>query len=259
MVEEKIIEGEQSTNESSEKKTEEKSTEEIFYNEDGTVKEAEKKEEKKVEETEDEKVAREEKEAKDTKDAADAAIKEKAVDDKNKKKDGVPEKYDVKLADDSLISDERKEKIESFAKDRGFSNEHAQSLVNEVVNEAVEEAVTLYQEATLENAKELADVTWPQQCKDDKEIGGDDYAKNAELSKRAREATSSPEFNKILLETGYGNHPEVVRHFLRLGKMMSDDQLVLGGGKGPIKEKDAADVFYGEGTIENEGAGAVEE
>ncbi len=44
--------------------------------------------------------------------------------------------------------------------------------------------------------------------------------------------------------TSYGNNPELMRFLVRIGKAMSDDQLLLAKGKGPEK-KSAAEVFYG--------------
>ena len=125
----------------------------------------------------------------------------------------------------------------------------------EQVNGTVDEAVNLYVEAAEETLKELVEVTWPKAAQEDKEIGGvggKDLEKNCELAKRAAKATCSEKLFNLLDPktkenpegTGYGSHPELVRLFLKLGKMMSDDELVFKGLGSEKQEKAVEDVFY---------------
>ena len=169
---------------------------------------------------------------------------EKAAAEKEKEVEKVvPEKYEIKIPEKSLITDDQLGKIESFAKDRGFSNEEAQAMV-ESVNTTVENSLNLFQEEQVKQVKELTQVEWPKLAKEDTEIGGDDFEKNCELSKRITTKYGSEEFNKLLVDQGYGNHPEFIRFTTKLGKLMSDDELVFRSSNEERDEKETADVLY---------------
>lgn len=69
---------------------------------------------------------------------------------------------------------------------------------------------------------------WLTASKADPEFGGENYEANLGLAREAMKAYASPAFNKFLDETGQGNHPEVIRHFLKLGKDVAEGKLVIG-------------------------------
>lgn len=181
----------------------------------------------------------------ENKKAADEAIaaSKKAVEaEKNSKIE-----YDVKAPDESVLSEKRLEEIVAFARERGFSNEIAQSMVD-IADRAVLEQT---KEAT-ETIDKMVSEEWPKQCAEDKEIGGDDFNKNAELSKRVLQKYAPPEFIDLLDPrtkenpngTSYGNHPLFMKFLVRIGKSMTDDQLILSKEKGAVK-KSVAETFYG--------------
>ena len=153
-------------------------------------------------------------------------------------KAAVPEKYELKLPENSTLNAASVEKIASFAKERGLSQDQAQALL-EREHSAVKENADKQQESlkTAQNA-------WLEQAQKDTEIGGDKFKENAELSKRVVERFGSDALKKALNETGLGNHPELVRMIVRIGKAMSEDQLVLPGA-GAGEKKNMADTFYG--------------
>jgi hypothetical protein len=151
----------------------------------------------------------------------------------------VPEKYELKLPDGSLLQPEYLEKIASYAKEQGFSNEQAQRLV-----ERESQAVSGYMESQKTAFKQQSD-TWVSQVQSDKEIGGEALKQNVESAKRVIQRYATPEFQKALDESGLGNHPELVRTFVRIGKAMSEDQLVLPGAQ-PAAKRSAAEIFYPE-------------
>jgi len=155
--------------------------------------------------------------------------------------------YDVKLPEGSLLPEDATEKIVANAREQGFSNEVAQSMVN-----TASEAVMAQTEQAAKEVDEMVNVTWPKQCSDDKEVGGDDFVANAELSKRVLTKFAPPEFVDLLDPrtkenpngTSYGNNLYLLKFLVRIGKAMSDDQLILAKGKGPEK-KSMAETFYG--------------
>lgn len=150
----------------------------------------------------------------------------------------VPETYDLKLPDGSPLDPATIEKTAAYAKERGLSNEEAQALIdreNETISSYVEKQHKELEEKT---------VQWEKTWEGDKEIGGGDFKKNAELAKRVVERFGSPELKKALNDTGLGNHPELGRLLVRIGKAMTDDQLVLPGAM-PAAKKTPAQVLYG--------------
>lgn len=151
----------------------------------------------------------------------------------------VPEKYEIKLPDNSPLDNASIEKIAAFAKARGFTNEEAQALLtreSESIQAYVEGQHKMLGEKTTEWSK-----TW----EGDKEIGGDAFKVNAELAKRVVDRFGSPDLKKALNDTGLGNHPELGRLLVRIGKAMSEDQLVLPGSQ-PGGKRPPEEVFYGE-------------
>ena len=151
---------------------------------------------------------------------------------------GAPEKYELKLPDGSHLGDGALDRTAAYARKQGLSNEEAQELLNRE-NSAVVDYV--------ESVKKQAEV-WAEDSKADSEIGGDNLAKNCELAKRALDKFGSEALRDALNESGFGNHPEVVRVFSRIGKAMSEDQIVVPGTAGAASEKTAEETFYGETT-----------
>lgn len=157
----------------------------------------------------------------------------------------VPEKYDLKLPEGSLLRAQDLEKIASLAKERGLSNEDAQKLVV-TKDETYRELLSKQQE----ELKQKTQTEWINEGKNDKEIGGDAFQKNVEMAKRVVQKFGSESFQKTLSETGLGNHPELVRTFARIGKLMSEDQLVIGATGAVKTKKSAEEVLYGGGKKE---------
>lgn len=170
---------------------------------------------------------------------------DKKVDDKGdqtKDKNSPPEKYDLKLPANSPVDPSRLEKIAAEAKAKGLSQEQAQELVERehtVVNDLVES----------HNAKVQ---TWLQESTNDKEIGGPDINRNIELAKRVVDTYGSPLLKQYLDASGFGQHPELLRLFVRIGKAHGEDRLVRGGGNPQPAKKSAADLLFGEGTEEQQ-------
>ena len=150
----------------------------------------------------------------------------------------VVEKYELKLPEGSLLRPEHVEKIALIAKERGLSNENAQLLV-----EREHQARTEFLNE-LRAQDEQAKTAWISEVKADKEIGGDNFNRSVETAKRALDRFGSPEFKAMLDDTGYGNHPEVVRIFARIASSMSEDQLVIPGSQAG-GSKSIEEIFYG--------------
>ena len=142
----------------------------------------------------------------------------------------VPEKYELKVTEGSLIDSAHLEKIALFAKERGLSQEQAQMLV-ERDQAAVEQHMNMVKQ-------------WKDSVQNDPELGGDNMKEKVELAHRAFKHFASEEFAKELEITGYGNHPELLRAFYKVGKMMGNDKFVVQNSQAGAK-RTMEEVFYG--------------
>lgn len=131
---------------------------------------------------------------------------------------------DLKLPEGSLLDPKTVDGILAFAKERGLSKEAAQGVLDRE-NQSVLSYVE-GEKAKLTQTQE----SWFDASKNDKEIGGEAFARKAELSKRVVDKFGSPALTKMLIDSRMGNHPEVVRVFSRIGETMTEDQLVIAGG-----------------------------
>ncbi len=84
---------------------------------------------------------------------------------------------------------------------------------------------------------------WIEQSKTDKEFGGEALKENLGIAKKAMEAFATPDLRKLLNESGLGNHPEVVRHFIRVGKAISEDGRVVTGSRSGLPADPAKRMF----------------
>lgn len=142
---------------------------------------------------------------------------------KDKSEDNTDEEYELSKPEDSLLSDADMERIASYAKEQGLSKDAAEKLVTDR-----DAAVKDFHQNNLDNHKVLVDK-WANDCKDDKEIGGENYKESVIHAKTAIDRFATEEFKKQLNDTGFGNNPEVVRIFARIGRAMDSDSVVRGG------------------------------
>lgn len=158
----------------------------------------------------------------------------------------VPEKYELKLPDGSLLNPAQLEKIALTAKERGLSNEEAQGLVQER-HDAVSDFVASLQEAQKKDGPEWKKRVdgYEAELKADKEFGGERLKANVEMAKRVVARFGDETLMQQLDESGYGSHPGLVKLFAKIGKAMKEDQLVLPGASAPAK-KSAAEILYGD-------------
>jgi len=154
-----------------------------------------------------------------------------------------PEKYDLKLPENSPLDKSVVDRIAAEAKKHGLSQEHAQSLL-----ERENYAVSSHMNAQQEHLKAQANA-WVEEVKSDTDIGGDNFQANTELAKRVVSRFGTEAFAKTLNETGLGNHPELVRTFVKIGKAMSEDQLVLPGSQNAPVKKSIEDTLYDNTTV----------
>ena len=139
-----------------------------------------------------------------------------------------PEKYEFKPIEGFELDTELVGEFTPILKDLDLTQEQADKLMAfapRLVEKTIDTAVA----KTLEDIGYAGAKDWPGQVKADKEYGGEKLAENVGLAKRARDQFATPELRKMLETTPLGNHPEVVRLFYRIGKVISEDGYVPGG------------------------------
>ncbi len=156
----------------------------------------------------------------------------------------IPEKYDIKLPDGALLDPSHVEKVSAYAKEHKLSNEDAQRVL-ERDNAVLMDFFEAQKHGGPEWTKRVDE--WEKLALADKEIGGtpENLKASAELGKRVISKYFPESIIGWLNETGYGSHPDILKGFAKLGKMMTDDQLVQPGHV-PAAQKSREEKFYGE-------------
>lgn len=152
------------------------------------------------------------------------------------KPEGAPEKYEFQAAEGVELDTEALKEFEPVAREMNLTNEQAQKLVDvypKILAGVQQRQAEAWQQTTEQ---------WAADVKEDKEIGGDKLLSNLSAAQRALDQFGTPELKEYLNTTGLGNHPDLVKTFVKIGKAMSEDGMVTGGNDG---QRSAAEVLYG--------------
>lgn len=157
-------------------------------------------------------------------------------DGKDKKQEGAPEAYEFKAAEGVDLDTDALKDFEPVARELNLTNEQAQKLVDAYpkILAGVQQRQADAWQATTEQ--------WAADVKADKEFGGDKLTGNLSAAQRALDQFGTPELKEYLNTTGLGNHPDLVKTFIKIGKAMSEDGMVSGKETG---QRSAAEVLYG--------------
>jgi len=166
--------------------------------------------------------------------------------DGQKAAEGAPEKYEDFKPIEGVAAPaaELMTEFSALAKELGMSQEKAQDALTLVAKLAEKGAAgaAARQASALEAARTAESTAWAEASKTDKEFGGEKLAENLAVAKAAMNATASPELRKLLNDTGLGNNPEIIRHFLKIAPAFKESKFVTGQ---PLKTMDdAAKSFY---------------
>lgn len=141
------------------------------------------------------------------------------------KPEGAPEKYEFKAPEGKQYPSDLLEPFSAAAKEAGLSQDAAQKVLDTMAPKLAERQS--------EQVKAVQ-TGWADASKSDKDFGGEKLAKNLAVAKKGLEAYASPELKTLLNDTGLGNHPEVIRMFLKVGQSVKEDTFVGGeAAKGP--------------------------
>ena len=145
--------------------------------------------------------------------------------DTNKEGEGaakVPESYEFKMPEGVELDSAAADEFSAIAKDAGLTQEQAQKVADV--------AASMVQR----QAQAHADMVngWAEQAKADKEFGGDQFDANLGKAKAFLDKFASPAFKALLVQTGIGNHPEMIRFAVKGHAAISEDGFAANGRQG---------------------------
>ena len=126
---------------------------------------------------------------------------------------------EVKIPENAQIDTAVFENFKTIAKEVGLTSAQAQKLIDFQVglNQKFSDG--------LESTWKQTRTEWVQSVKTDKEYGGSNLDASLQLAKKAVKSFATPEFRNMLNEFGIGDHPEMVRFMVRVGKAISEDKV----------------------------------
>lgn len=154
------------------------------------------------------------------------------------KAEGAPEKYEFALPDGVALDTAVLDRFDPIFRKLNLTNEQASEFAGAYHELRAAEAKAA-DEAFVQEAE-----TWVKQVRDDPEIGGQAFDANAKAAQSAIAAFATPEFRELLNVTGLGNHPEVVRFCMRIGKAIAEDKTVRPAGAGGDSRKGDPSILF---------------
>lgn len=131
-----------------------------------------------------------------------------------------PEKYDLKLPDGALLPASAIERTAATAKALGLSQEHATKLLEHEAG-----TVKAYHDSLMQGQVTRTEQ-WLTDARADREIAGEKgelFDAHAAKAKETFKQFFGEEVAKLMDQTGFGNHPGVIKGFLKIAKAMSED------------------------------------
>lgn len=151
-----------------------------------------------------------------------AAAADTKTDDTKAAEPVVPEAYDLQMPDGVELDKAAADEFTTIAKELKLDQAAAQKLADIAAKQA---------QRQVEAHTRLVE-SWVEQVKADKDIGGDKLDENLGIARKALETFGTPELRDVLNASGLGNHPEVIKAFVKAGKAISEDKFVAGAPKG---------------------------
>ena len=145
---------------------------------------------------------------------------------------------DLKIPEDSGVSEAQRDEIVKFAKDNSVSKDAAAKLLEREV------ALRKSFQENINTEHDKSVKSWADETRADKEVGGENFDASVKRARGVINQFGSPELKEFLNDSGFGNHKLLVKFCNRIGKAIGDDTFVKGKtGPSEIK-KSAEEVFY---------------
>lgn len=152
--------------------------------------------------------------------------------------EGAPDEYSDFTFEDGIEPDpEITPKFKEVAKELNLNQAQAQKLAD-LGQDLVKKMAT-------DQASRWAETVskWSTDAKNDKEIGGDKFDAKLSVAKKGLQAVGTPELATMLASTGFGNNPEIIRAFYKIGKLVGEDGGIVAGDVGGSAQ-DPAEILY---------------
>jgi hypothetical protein len=136
----------------------------------------------------------------------------------------VPESYELTALEGMTIDPDLLEEATPIFKEAGLTNDQANAILP-----AAKSLMEKTQTATVQHMIDAGNQqrkAWLDAAKADESIGGNKWDASIDSAGRGLDALGYPEgsdFRTALNETGFGNHPEMIRVFARIGEMVGED------------------------------------
>lgn len=157
----------------------------------------------------------------------------------------VPEKYELTGTEGASLDAASLEAATPVFQELGLSNDQAQKLIPVAEQFAASIRSQVDQQILANITAERA--AWLNEAKADPEIGGAAFDSNMVVAAKALDtlgfAAGSP-FRNLLNESGLGNHPEMIRAFVKVGKAISEDSDFPRGGVATTGVRTLAETLY---------------
>jgi hypothetical protein len=131
---------------------------------------------------------------------------------------------DFKIPDGFTADQTALNEFAAMAKEAKLTKDQAQKMVDMHVK-----ALTGTQTKTVGKIEDLK-KQWAQDAIADQEIGGTKLPENLAVAKKALDQFATPAFRKFLEDSGFGNHPEMIRTFFKIGTSVSEGRMVPADG-----------------------------
>ena len=123
-------------------------------------------------------------------------------------------------------------------KELGLTQEQAQTLVDFQAGQ-----VQAGSEKAADDFNQMM-TQWQTDARNDSEFGGDKFEENTAIARAAVDKFGTPALKELLVNHGVGNHPEMIRFMLNVGKLTLEDVPGSLGGSPVMQGADAATVLY---------------
>lgn len=147
-----------------------------------------------------------------------------------------PEDYVFQFAPETVVDTALIDEFRRFAFEQKMTLENARLMAKFYEKHVLGQSKKQKQEQT-----ELLQ-SMQKACEEDSEFGGMNFYDNMRYAKAAILRFDDGSLAKILNETGFGSHPEVVRFMYRVGKALAEKEMPM--AKESPEEKSAAELFY---------------
>lgn len=137
--------------------------------------------------------------------------------------------YNLKVPEEYSLAPEVLDKYIPLLQKHGVTQDGAQELAD-LHMDLLRRADEIGQQAR----KEIVEG-WKEEIKADPEFGGENFKENIALARSGLRAVMPTDkegaaaLSELLDSSGFGNHPEVVKMFARIGRMVKEDSKVLEG------------------------------